>query len=51
MLEDALDDLGSHTLALIRPVDNDIPDRCAIDKVSEYSTEPDQTLPIPRTEG
>lgn len=51
MLEDALNDLGSHALALIRPVDNHIPDRCAIDKVGEYSTEPDETLTIPRTEG
>jgi len=51
MLEDALNDLGSHALALIGPIDNHIPDRGTIDKVGEYSTEPDQTLTIPRTEG
>lgn len=50
MLEDALNDLSPHALSLIRPVDDHIPDRRAIDKVSEYSTEPDETLSIPRTE-
>lgn len=50
MLEDALDDLSPHASSLIRPVDDHIPDRCAIDKVGEDSTEPDETLPIPRTE-
>ena len=50
MIEDALDDLGPHALSLIRPVDDHIPDRRAIDKVGEYSTEPDETISIPRTE-
>jgi len=50
MLQDALNDLGSHALSLIRPIDDHIPDRCAIDKVGEYSTEPDETLSIPSTE-
>lgn len=50
MLEDSLDDLSPHALSLIRPVDDHIPDRRAIDKVGEYSTEPNETLPIPRTE-
>ncbi len=50
MLEDALDDLRPHASSLIRPVDDHIPDRRAIDKVGEYSTEPDETLSIPRTE-
>ena len=50
MLEDALDDLSAHASSLIRPVDDHIPDRRAIDKVGEYSTEPNETLLIPRTE-
>ncbi len=50
MLQDTLDDLGSHASSLIRPVDDHIPNRGAIDKVGEYSTEPDETLSIPRTE-
>lgn len=50
MLEDSLDDLSPHALSLIRPVDDHIPDRRAIDKVGEYSTEPNETLPIPCTE-
>lgn len=50
MIEDTSDDLGPHTLPLIRPVDDHIPDRCTIDKVGEYSTEPDETIPIPSTE-
>ena len=50
MLEDALDDLSPHASSLIRPVDDHIPDRRAIDIVGEYSTKPDETLSIPRTE-
>lgn len=49
MSKDASDDLGPHPLPLIRPIDDHIPDRCAIDKVGEYSTEPDKTISIPRT--
>lgn len=50
VIEDALDDLGAHTLPLIRPVDNHIPDGCSIDKVGEDSAKPDQTISIPGTE-
>ena len=50
MREDALDDLSAHASSLMRPVDDHIPDRRAIDKVCEDSTEPDETLSIPCTE-
>ena len=50
MIEDASNDLGSHALSLIRPVDDHIPDRCAIDEVGEDSTEPDEATSIPGTE-
>jgi len=50
MVEDASDDLGPHPLPLVRPVDDHVPDCCAIDKVGEYSTESDETVPVPRTE-
>ena len=51
MIEDASDDLGPHAFSLIRSVDDHIPDRCAIDKVGEDSAEPDETIPIPSTDG
>ncbi len=50
MLEDALNNLSPHAVSLIRPVNDHIPDRRAIDKVGEDSTEPDKTLSIPCTE-
>jgi hypothetical protein len=50
MREDLLDDLGPYASSLIRPVDDYIPDRGAIDKVGEYSPKADETLSIPRTE-
>lgn len=51
VIENTSDDLGPHALSLIGPVDDHIPDRCTIDKVGEYSTEPDETISIPNTEG
>src|SRR5574338_590041 len=50
MIKDAPDDLGPHPVPLVCPIDDHIPDRCAIDKVGEYSTEPDKTIPLPSTE-
>src|SRR5215831_5279265 len=47
MLEDALDDLGADIMPLVGCVDNDIPDRCAIDVISENSAETHQSILIP----
>src|SRR5690349_16019226 len=51
IIENTSDDFGPHPLPLIRPIDDHIPDRCAIDKVGKYPTEPDKTIPFPSTEG
>ena len=51
MVENAADDLRPNPLSLIRLIDDHIPDRCAIDKVGEHSAEPDETIPVPGTEG
>lgn len=51
MIEDPSDNFGPHALPLIGPIDDHIPDRGAIDKVCQDSTEPDETIPIPSTEG
>jgi hypothetical protein len=50
MVEDASDDLGPHALPLVGSVDDHVPDCCTIDKVGEYSTESDETVPVPCTE-
>lgn len=49
MIEDTPDDFSPDALFLVGLVDDHIPDRCAIDKVGEYSTEPDETISIPST--
>jgi len=41
MVENALNKFGADSLPLIGLVDDDVPDRRAIDIVREYSTEPD----------
>ena len=49
MIEDTPDDFSPDALFLMGLLDDHIPDRCAIDKVGEYSAEPDETTSIPRT--
>ncbi len=50
MVENALDDVCSDALLLIRFVDDNIPNRGAIDKVRQHSPESDQLIAIPRAE-
>lgn len=50
MAENALDEFGADSLPLIGLVDDDVPDRCAIDVVGEYSTEPDESFAVPRAD-
>jgi|SRR5687768_11867429 len=51
MIENTLDDLGADVLPLVTGVDNDIPDRCAVDVIGEDSAETHQSIPIPCRHG
>src|SRR5688500_19172303 len=51
MIENMLDDLGADVLPLVTGVDNDIPDRCAVDVIGEDSAETHQSIPIPCRHG
>ena len=51
MMKNPLDDLGPNTLSLISPVDDHIPDRCAVDEIGEDPSKPDELISVPGAEG
>ena len=50
MIQKPLDDLGADSLFLVGLVDDDVPDRCTIDKISQNTPKSDQLIPVPCTE-
>lgn len=47
MVEDALDDFCSDSLALIGLIDDDVPNGGPVDEVREHSSESDQSFTVP----